>query len=288
MNIEFSENIEQNIKDLFHSLPLFYRKLHHKKQREIDKITIRIIDLDRFDCKVLDKTIIISQLAVEDIWALSYAYYHYFNFWTTKKADGKRRKIMGKGCTTAKKLLCWVKDNLKNNQKATFTSKNFPKYPTKNEEINIIFESALLFFIGHELFHILLKRNNPDIKEEKECDTNSILLLLNSLHSDDYQYIVRTKGVCVGLMYINLYGIYKKAYDGNTHPITYNRLIDNLSDFFGKENDKIWNFVAAMLALHLTDKSFVSEENNVNTDTPYKCVLAYRDILEKDNKKSII
>jgi hypothetical protein len=133
------------------------------------------------------------------------------------------------------------------------------------------------------MFHIKHYNKFQELMlEENECDLDALRLILNSI--EDADYLLKMKGVCIGLMIINVYGIHTGNYDGKSHPLTYDRLINNLKLFFGQENDKVWGFVVALFALHMTKEGLVNEENNQKEfNTFYDCILGYKTILEMHN-----
>jgi hypothetical protein len=291
MNIEFSENINVELKRMMYPISTLLDNRESDIQAVLDRTLLRVNESEEFQCdNAADyNCIFLSKTTIEVLWLMAYAHVKFYDVYCKgHKMDGREYILNNSKWKLSKRMLNWVKNTIEKNELTTFESNNFPKYSCRKDGINIVFQYALLFFISHELFHIKFanKYSTPSIKEEKECDFKATNLILNSF--DDKDYLYRAKGVCIGLMYINMIGVYKKYYDGETHPFTYDRLINNLRNHFGKENDKIWKFIVAMFALHLTNAGLVSVEKNISPSKNYqRATLKYKQILEEDINKSM-
>jgi len=278
MNIEFAniETIRQDIKELISSIPAFFREISPYELDRFDHITIRVVSDDVFRCEIaFNSQVIISQKTIEIIWALNYSHLYYFDtFIRSEKPDGQSKNLKSRDWKLIKKQLSWGVDSLKGynlKQNSKFNRQFF-----RNNNYGLIFNFSLLFFISHELFHTINKDISQEIiVEEKMCDFDATNFIMNSF--SDENYLEKAKGICLGLMLLNVYGIHSGNYDGKTHPFSYDRLIENLELLFGKENDKIWGLIVSIFSLHFTHENIEQPKNEfVNF---YDCILEYRNIL---------
>ena len=137
---------------------------------------------------------------------------------------------------------------------------------------------TIAFFLHHELAHIKFVNNkfNHSIDEEWACDEEAIKVILEGTTGAEFNK--RAFGISVGLLLINGIGTETKFYDGIEHPFTYDRLFLNLEKNID-ENNKIWGWVVAMLALHMTNAN-IPQPNTV-FENFYECAKEYRNLLEK-------
>jgi len=290
MKVEFSENISKELKDSVNAIIKLLDNLDSDIQVIVDNTSLRVNESEEFQCDNASeyRRVFLSRTTVDTLWLMAYSHVNFYDVYCkTNKMDGNEHVLNNPKWKKSKKMLNWIKDKIMKNQLSTFDANNFPKYGRSKKEINIAYKYAVLFFIAHELYHLKFagKYPTPCLDEEKECDHNATKLILNNFSDGDY--IPKAKGVCIGLMYLNMVGIYGKYYDGITHPLTYDRLINNLKNHFGKENDNIWKFVVSIFALHMTNANIISKDKNITPSTNYlSATLKYKKKLEEDINKS--
>ena len=278
MIIEFEENIKEDIKIMVLDLESKLENIKPTGIEKFEEITLSINSNEFYQCEIIfGSTIRISQKTIEILWSLNYAHlYFYEHFCKGVLPEGQTITLNEEKWGLIIPQLEWAVNNL-NGINSDF-SESFNRDFKNTNSYGLISGYSLLFFISHELFHTLnSKKFNEILEEENQCDFDATMFIINAL--SDIDYIERSKGVALGLMMINVYGIHSENYDGKTHPFTYDRLIDNLSLCFGNENDKIWGIVVAMFALHLSNKR-IQQPTNVH-DNFYQCMLSYKKILEK-------
>ncbi|PTB92935.1 hypothetical protein C9994_13465 [Marivirga lumbricoides] len=282
MTVEFSENIKSDLRDFMLSFPMYFRDLNAGRQIEtFNHLKLRITDNNEFQCEIaFNNTILISETTIEIIWCLTYAHLLYYNlFCKGTKPDGQIMTLQSENWEVPKEMIKSAVNGLSSKSDFCF-AENFPRNFYNDNEFGKIFKYSLLLFLSHELFHVKWNGKFKDsLTEENNCDIDALRLILNS--ADDSDYLAKSKGVCLGLMILNIYGIHTSNFDGITHPYTYDRLINNLELFFGKESDKIWGFSVAIFALHMTEKEIKQPKNEF--DNFFDCVIAYKEILENKN-----
>ena len=280
MKVDFNDNIKDDIIELINLIPCAFNQLKISKQiDDFENLNIRITDKTEFQCEIaFNNTILISELTIEMIWCMTYAHLTYYNlFCKGIKPDGQFIEFNNENWNISKEMLSKSIKWFTNNEPFSF-SNSFPRTFRDDNEIGIIFKYALLFFLSHELFHVKFNGNYSTlIDEENKCDIEAIKLILNA--SEDKYYLYKAKGICVGLMILNIYGVHTNNYDGKSHPYSYDRLINNLKLFFGKENDKIWGLILAIFALHMTQKQI--KQPRKEFDNFYDCIIEYKRILKK-------
>jgi hypothetical protein len=280
MKVEFNENIREDIRALFSSTINLLDEIEVVGSNKFDNITICVTADDDFLCEIIFGQLIrISQKTIDIIRALDMAHLTFYDiFCKGVKPDGQYIKLEDSKWDFSKKMLSWGVDNLKEN-----SAGGCPDFKSKNESDDFIqaFKYSLLFFISHELFHSVNNgKFEEPIVEERQCDYDATMFLMNALNDKDY--LLRAKGVTLGLMLLNVYGIHSNDFDGYKHPFTYDRIINNLSLIFGPENDKIWGFVVALFALHLTEKGI--KQPTKEFENFYECMIGYKEILENSIK----
>lgn len=282
MTVEFSDNVKNDLRDLMLSFPMYFRNLNADGQIEtFEHLKLRITDNSEFQCEIaFNNTILISEITIEIIWYLTYAHLVYYAlFCKGTKPAGQIMKLQSENWEVPKEMIKAAVNVLSNKSSFRFTE-NFPRNFYSDNEFGKIFKYTLLFFLSHELFHVKwYAMFNELLTEENNCDIDALRLILNS--ADDNDYLIKSKGVCLGLMILNIYGVHTSNFDGITHPYTYDRLINNLELFFGKESDKIWGLSVAIFALHMTEKQIPQPKNEF--DNFFDCVIAYKQILENEN-----
>lgn len=281
MNVEFADSVKKDLKDLVNSFPSHFRKLEvHKQVGEFDRLNLRITDKQGFQCEIaFNNTILISEDTIEIIWCLTYAHIIFYELYCKAvQPDGQIVSLKEDAWKIPKLMILSSVDFLISKPNSNFQfNEEFPRSFYDNNEYGVIFKYAMLFFLSHELFHVKWNGKFTELMmEENNCDIDACKLILNSL--DDTDYLYKSKGVCFGLMILNIYGIHANNFDGKTHPYTYDRLINNLELFFGQENDKIWGVCVAIFSLHLTEKKITQPKTEF--DNFYDCVIAYKQILQ--------
>ena len=279
MKIDFEKTIKINIIDLIQDIHDSYRELDAQSIiDDFENLSLKITDNPRFQCEIVfNNTILLSETTIEMLWSITYAHIEYYNiFCKNIKPNGQTLNLKHSDWDIGKQMLENTVSSLTRNIDLILP-KNSPRPIFSNTEIGLVFKYTLLFFISHELFHVVnFNKFENLIDEENQCDIDAIQLLLKS--SEDSNYLNKAKGICYGLMVLNVYGIHTKNYDGKTHPYTYDRLIGNLELFFNKENDNIWGPAVAMFALHMTENNI--EQPNEEFENFYDCILKYKEILE--------
>lgn len=277
MKVEFEDDVSADIVELISELPALFQEIKPAGLNRFDGITLSISNSNNYQCEIVFGSYIrLSQKTIEIIWSLNFAHLYYYDFFCKGiMPEGQLLKLESPGWDLVKPQLSWAVNNL-NGQPSDYL-KTFTRNFFRNNSYGIIFSYTLIYFIAHELFHTIHSDSFDElILEEKQCDYDATNFIINA--QVDKEYIERSKGVALGLMMLNVYGIHSSNYDGKNHPFTYDRLIENLSLCFGKDNDKIWGFVVAMFALHLTNQNFeqpINEHENF-----FECMLSYKKILE--------
>jgi len=282
MRVEFSDNIKQDIRDLISSIPFDFRHLNAGKYIDsFEELNLRITENIGFQCEIaFNNTILLSQASIEIIWSITYAHFIYYKLYCKGiKPDGQTIELNNENWIIPKEMLTASTHALINNESFDFLD-SYPRNFCDVNEIGKIFKYALIFFLSHELFHVKYYETYSDsLHEENNCDIDALKLILNSSGENDY--LIKSKGICYGLMILNVYGIHTNYFDGITHPFTYDRLIKNIELFFGKENDKIWGLVLAMFALHMTEKGISQPTDEF--ETFHDCIIEYKRIFENSN-----
>jgi hypothetical protein len=280
MKVEFTDSISSDIVELASSLPALLISIKPDGVSRFDDLTIKITDSHKFQCEIaFDSYILISQRTLEIIWSLNYAHLYFYNtFCKGLQPQGQWLELKGEEWNNIKPQLSWAVGASKGSADP-FLSK-FNRDFFSDNCYGKVFAYTLLYFISHELFHIVhSKESHTIIEEERNCDFSATNFIINGL-SDDY-YLERAKGIALGLIVLNVYGIHSSNYDGKTHPFTYDRLIENLSLIFGKENDKIWGFVMALFSLHCTEKGISKPTEEF--ENFYDAMQGYKKLLESNN-----
>ncbi len=282
MKIEFKENVREDIKKSVNSAISLLDDIKVQGSNRFDDITICITSDDDFLCEIIFNQLIrISQKTIDIIRALSIAHLSFYDIYCKGvNPEGQNIELKDSKWDDSKTMLTWATDNLK---QSTFTELPICKREIETSEFVDAFKYSLLFFVSHELFHSVNNgKFEQPIEEERQCDFDATLFLMNSFSDNDY--LLKAKGVALGLMLLNVYGIHSDDFDGYKHPFTYNRIIDNLSLIFGPENDKIWGFVVALFALHLTERGI--KQPTKKFENFYECIIGYKEILESSITKN--
>jgi len=296
MKFQYPENSEFPSKALMPAIKDAIYNIAPEKITQIERHTadveLIITENENWYCEALSgwKVIRLSRKSIEIIWALSYGYYHfYINICNGVQSNGQKVDITGnEKLISARKLLTWAFNNL-TKKEISEIPQGVPNIADKihwGSDKHAIIEITLCtiaFFLHHELAHIKFvdDKFNHSIEEEWACDQEAINVILKE--ANEAEFNKRAFGVSVGLLLINGIGTETKFYDGLKHPFTYDRLFVNLENNVDEENDKIWGWVVAILALHMTNAN-IAQPNTV-FDNFYQCAKEYRSLLENHSNE---
>jgi len=113
------------------------------------------------------------------------------------------------------------------------------------------------------------------LEEEIKCDEDACNQILNI--PPGVIFDKRAMGIATGLLIMISDGIKEKKFTQDSHPYSFNRLIDNLARKVESSNDYVWGWVVGILALHFTNSSIAPPK--LEFDNFYDTALAYKDIL---------
>lgn len=293
MKFQFPETIDFPSKNLMPSLKEAILNIAPEKYDRIVKDTCEVelivTDKEYWDCKASPdwKVIFISRKAIEITWALCYGYYKFYTeICDNLKPNGQIINLSkNTNLVAARKLMTWAFDNLTDKGKISEIPPEVPSIADRvhwGSDEHAILDLTLCtvaFFLHHELAHIKLADVNFEnsIGEEWACDKEAIDLILSE--ASGLEFTKRALGISVGLLLINGIGTETKFYDGLEHPFSYDRLFRNLENQIDEENDKIWGWVVAILALHMTNAN-IAQPNTI-FENFYLCAKEYRNLLEK-------
>lgn len=296
MKFQYPENIDFPSKALMPSIKDAILNIAPEKitqiERQTSDVELIITENEKWYCEALSgwKVIRLSRKSIEIIWALSYGY---FQFYTTicngVQPIGQKVDVSGnEKLLSARKLLIWAINNL-TEKEISEIPQGAPSIADKiywGSDEHAIVEITLCtvaFFLHHELAHIKFANEifENSIDEEWACDREAINVILKD--ANEAEFNKRSFGVSVGLLLINGIGTETKFYDGIKHPFAYDRLFLNLKDNIDEENDKIWGWVVAILALHMTNAS-IAPPKTVFANF-YQCAEEYRNLLEKHSNE---
>ena len=296
MNFQYPENIDFPSKAVMPYIKEAILRIAPEKFNEIKShiadVELIITDNEDWDCKTSKdwKVIFLSRKSIEIIWAICYGYYQFYtNICNGVQPDGQKVDISDNDkLFSARILLTWAFNHL-TKKEINEIPQGVPSIADKiqrDSDEHAIIEITLCtiaFFLHHELAHIKFANNqfkNP-IEEEWACDEEAINVILND--ANEAEFNKRAFGISVGLLLINGIGTESKFYDGLEHPFAYDRLVLNLEKKISKENDNIWGWVVAILALHMTNAN-IPQPNTV-FENFYQCAKGYRSLLEEHSNK---
>ena len=180
--------------------------------------------------------------------------------------------------------MTWAMDNITGDQISELPE-DCPKISDSflnNSDMHMIYnltQIAVGFLLHHELVHIKVINQHLEfsiLDEESYCDKEAARIILDI--SDNVLLKYRGLGVAIGLLLILSHGMPTRNFDGNSHPFSYDRLIYTLSPYADPDNDVIWGFTVAILALQMTN--FGIQQPIKEFDNFYECVQEYRNLLE--------
>lgn len=292
MKFQYPENADFPSKALMPAIKDAIFNIAPEKIIEIESHTsdveLIITDNEDWDCKASKdwKVIFLSRKSIKITWALCYGYYQFYNnICNGVQPNGQVIGVAGnKKLSSARKLLTWAFNNL-TKKEISEIPQGVPSIADKiywGSDEHAIIEITLCtiaFFLHHELAHIKFANNefNHSIDEEWACDKEAIKVILEGMNEAEFNK--RAFGISVGLLLINGIGTETKFYDGSEHPFAYDRLFSNLENNIDENNDKIWGWVLAMLALHMTNANI--PQPKIVFENFYECAKEYRNLLEK-------
>ena len=101
---------------------------------------------------------------------------------------------------------------------------------------------AILFHLLHELAHIYAfagRELTPEerFREEVECDRLAVRWMKDMKPRDDRDLRRIRAGIAFGLTYVAAQSVDRKSHDGITHPKSYDRMVNVLTEFFDPKDD---------------------------------------------------
>lgn len=267
-------------------------------------ITFRFIqneDRILFTSNSINNIISVGEKCLERLWAMSYAYSLFYE--TMSKAKHRDLSVESIDIKSdpelekAGELLGWATSvdwQIKAEGKVRQTP--LPEWPESlprpivnppkcsNEDVaDNLFLCATGFVLHHELAHIQFGHTRAkgveSILNEKDADRAAAKWLLDGLQPSNNEFVQRTFGIAVALLWMATLEAYVPA-SSETHPPGYDRLYQTLSHFVVDDWHPVWSFVSIALTMHL-DASGTPFDREMQHKTPRDAVNYSCDVLSK-------
>jgi hypothetical protein len=141
---------------------------------------------------------------------------------------------------------------------------------------------AIAFLLHHELAHHRLAHaatgdHHSTMDQERDADYAAASWILGPVREGDPRFTKRALGVATALSVITAYGVHTGYHDGETHPRSFDRLFNTLSEHVRDDYSKVWAFVVGILNLHMTNTGIALPD--VAHASFKSCVDSYVEIL---------
>lgn len=269
-----------------------------------DGITFRFVS---DECRILftadskQKIINVGEKCLERLWAMSYAYFVFYESMCKAKHKGPSIETIDIGGDSelkkAGELLSWaISVDWQLRVEGKYLATPLPEWPVSlpkpienpekgtNEDIaDKLFLSAVGFILHHELAHIRFRHMKTEgvesVLNEKDADREAAKWLLDGLEQTDMQLVQRVFGIAAALIWLASLDAYV-PHSSDSHPPGYDRLYQILSSLVDEKWHPVWGFVSIALRLHL-DASSAAFNTEMTHETPQDAVNYYCDVLSQ-------
>lgn len=261
---------------------------------EYDDFVLEYLDDHRWICdvNVANRYIRLSRKVMEVLWAASFAYFRLYLAIVAR--TGGRASVSAEiefanevRLGEAADLLRWAMSSWLNRTADPWPRTlpaPFPHPPHASDEhvADELSLCAVAVILHHEFNHIRLQHQGAsELDSERDADHAATDWVLGQLEEQDDAFKKRALGVATALAVLVAKGIHTRAYGGDSHPRSFDRLMYSLDRRIDDPNHQVWFFVAAILKLHLDNASHGAEVPDRAFDSGQECVDAYVDALSR-------
>ena len=263
--------------------------------RDYDEFILEYLDDFRWICEVdvANKRIRLSRKVMEVLWAASFAYFRLYL--AIQERFGGRVSVSAEiefahevHLKEAVDLLQWGFSSWLNHSGAPWPP-HLPKPisdPVRASDENMADElslCAIAFILHHELAHIRLHHfGASELDSERDADNCANDWVLGQIDDEtDSKFVKRALGVATALAVLVAKGIHTQAYGDPSHPRSFDRLMHALDRHIRDPNHPAWEFVTAVLKLHLDNAAHGAEIPDRPFESMRECVDAYVDALSR-------
>ena len=132
----------------------------------------------------------------------------------------------------------------------------------------------------HRLGHVATQYGPSSIEQERDADYAAAEWILGKLSTTDPRFTKRALGVATALSLLTAHGIHTGHHGGETHPRSFDRLVNTLGQVLSDDYDRVWGFVVGIVNLHLNGVGIVPPA--VVHDSFKSCVDSYVELLAAD------
>lgn len=262
-------------------------------------LRVEFVDSAGWQCsyRPADATITMSTGVVELCWAASHAYVTLYDRVLAGTVESKPRTVDLTVDSTVKRamdLLKWAFENFVNGASAPWPQDVLHprEEPERGSPENVADELALCataYVIHHELAHHRLGHQPQhdgvlSIEQEREADYAAADWILERVPTDSARFTKRALGVATALALLTARGIHSGEHGGETHPRSFDRLMQTLERVLVDDYDRVWAFVVGILNLHLNSVGVVPPA--VVHDSFKSCVDSYVELLAASTDRS--
>ena len=211
MIIDNDNNLHPAILDVVNSINELFREIGVEKFDRFDQVTFETRKNDKYECEIKrNNHIVISDYAINLIWATNFAHLNYYQQIIGMQSNAQEIKLGSHNWDLSVSALTWAVDEI-----AKRKYNEMPVFGDVEIETNSgkIFKYSLMFLIAHELFHSINNGKFDDARdEERQCDKDATLFLINS--RSDSEYLLKVKGIALALTFFNVSGFHTENFGG--------------------------------------------------------------------------
>lgn len=257
-----------------------------------DGLRLEFVDERRWRCSYCreSSTITMSTGVVELCWAASHAYITLYDRVLANFQQGGTRSMdltHDPIVKNAMELLKWAFENYVNDVDAPWPAnllrprENCERGSTENAADELAL-CATAYVIHHELAHhrlghVATRDGSSSIEQEREADYAAAEWILGKLPVTDSRFTKRALGIATALSLLTAHDIHTGNHGGETHPRSFDRLVNTLGQVLSDDYHRVWGFVVGIINLHLNGVGTVLPE--VVHDSLKSCVDSYVELL---------
>lgn len=228
---------------------------------DIKVVRFQITDSGKWDLCYLPSSGIIrvSRKTIEVVWAASCAYYQVYKRVFEDTPEGVAAVLdfeADSELSRAMDLLLWAFNDWVDGTD-TFWPVGLPQ-PVEMIRSDSLEQHAtqlalitFSYLFHHELSHHRLKHAESLPDYEREADREAAKWLLDGLVETDYRFIFRTWGIGTALALITARSIHTGQFTSSTHPRSFDRLYNTLTEFVSLGHHPGWSMALAIVHLHM-------------------------------------
>lgn len=232
----------------------------------------------------------IPTVALEYIWCACFAFYVFYQECCNANQSGKEQFDLNENerSRTALQLYAWGNSQLNTDSPSEWPN-NYP-IPASGREgpeedclvADELYLCSVAWILHHELAHIRYKHPNDPLNEEEsrrqesEADKSATSWVLESIE-DEAVLRKRGLGVAIATLVLTAQDIFLGEFKETTHPKSFQRLYDAISNYFGDSDHLIYAFstVICHLNMRIAGIPIVKNDNETWRENFETCLVEF-------------